>query len=131
MTGTGEGFHHNTPPKPVPEQPLEQEEHFSGPSPLGSLEALRKRQSETGAEDLVTRASRPSDPEESGGSVFDDDEDEPGSLLGELPDVIPNISDGGTDILKSGRAELREFHEKFLKQPAPDQSDSNERPTES
>lgn len=126
MTGTGEGFHHNSPQKPIPEQPLESEELFSAPSPLGSLEALRKSQAEKNI------PSGPSDShDDSSGSVFDDDDDEPGRLLGDLPDAIPNISDGGTDILKSGRAELREFYERFSKVSPPEPSDDTSRPKDS
>lgn len=120
MTGTGEGFQHNSPHKPIPEQPLEPEELFSGPSPLGSLEALRKSQAEIS--DPASPASSSHNLDDSGGSVFEDDE--PSSLLGDLPDAIPNISDGGTDILKSGRTELREFYEKFLKASPPDSPDA-------
>lgn len=122
MTGTGEGFQHNSPHKPIPEQPLEPEGLFSGPSPLGSLEALRKSQAEESAPASPVSSSHNLD--DSSGSVFDDEEGEPGSLLGDLPDAIPNISDGGTDILKSGRAELREFYEKFLKASPPDSPDA-------
>jgi hypothetical protein len=126
MTGTGEGFHHNSRQKPIPEQPLEPEELFSGPSPLGSLEALRKLQAEKNAP--AGPADSVGNPDDMSGSVFDDDDDEPGSLLGGLPDAIPNDSDGGTDILKSGRAELREFYERFSKASPPEPPDESTRP---
>lgn len=129
MTGTGEGFHHNSPAKPIPEQPLESEELFSGPSPLGSLEALRRSQAEKDAS--AGSASSTSNLDDSSGSVFDDDDDEPGKLSGDLPDAIPNDSDGGTDILKSGRAELREFYEKFSKVSPPESPDVPQPPKES
>lgn len=130
MTGPGEGIHHGSPEKPVPEQPLESEDCFSGPSPLGSLEALRNSQSQAGNNIPAPMTNRPFDQEESGCSVFDDD-DEPEGLLGDLPNAIPNVSDGGTDILKPGRAEFQEFHEKFLKQDTEGKADSDSGPKES
>jgi len=122
MTGTGEGLPSQ---KPIPEQPLEPEELFSGPSPLGSLEALRQSQAEKKAP--ADSTASPDNLGDSSGSVFDDD-DEPGSLLGDLPDAIPNVSDGGTDILKSGRAELREFYERFSKASPPEPPDDGTQP---
>lgn len=123
MTGPGEGFQDGSPPTPPPAQALDQDQIFTGLSPLGSLDALRSSKSPSNVNAEDSQANNSHGGHDSGGSVFDDDEDEINSVLGDLPEAIPNISDGGTDILQSGRAELREFHDHFLKQAARQKAD--------
>ncbi len=129
MTGSGEEFHDDSDPRPVPGHPG-QAETFSGLSPLGSVEDLRNSQRQMEGTGPNSKANRSAEDEELNCSIFDDDDDDSSSLLGDLPDAIPNVSDGGTDILKTGRPELREFHERFLNQIAPQNANEEQANTD-
>lgn len=108
MTGTGDGLNLDflNAPDPQPKQPSEpvRDSEFSEmPSPLGSLKGL------------LSQTEKPLAPEldDDGASIFDDGPEGPIDSIDEMPDAVPNISDGGTEILSHGRVEIKEFSEDF------------------
>jgi hypothetical protein len=54
----------------------------------------------------------------SSSSIFDEGPDNPVKSVDEIPDALPNISGGDTEILVRGRAEIHEFTEEFGAGPA-------------
>lgn len=97
MTGTGDGLNFDflNEPDPVPAKPESPPEPVV-PSPLELPEGLELGETE-----------------EPSSSIFDDGPEGPVNSLDQIPDAIPNISDGGTEILSRGRTELKEFEEQF------------------
>ena len=126
MTGTGDGlnldFLNEPDPQPQtnkPGEPVQVEEIFDVPSPLGSLEGLLCK-----SEKNDDRESEAYD----GASIFDDGPEGPINSFDGIPDAIPNISDEGTEILSHGRVEIQDFTEEFAAEDTPsslgsDQSD--------
>jgi hypothetical protein len=96
MTGTGDGLNFDFLNEPEPVPPPAPPPAPAVPSPLELPEGL-----ELGGL------------EEPSSSIFDDGPEGPVDSLDQIPDAVPNISDGGTEILAHGRAELQEFEERF------------------
>ena len=124
MTGTGDGLNHGFLSEPELQQkratqPVQAEEAFDGPSPLGRMDSLP---------DSPGQPDTGHDEDEDGGSVFDDDSPAPIDSIDEIPDAIPNISDGGTEILSHGRVELQEFSENFSPAGSSESLDSERKP---
>jgi hypothetical protein len=105
MTGSGEGFHQDVPQTSDPFQAPEQAEGvFSGPSPLGSLDRINPRPGTSG--ESRSSGPQPAQHPEDGVSVFDDDAEGPIHAMADQSGAVPNISDDGTEVIQSGRAEL-------------------------
>ena len=116
MTANGDGLnfdpHSSTDPSPRA-KPL-----ASSPPPAPS----DAQASLNTPDDLIGTAD-----EESAASVFDDGPNVPVGSLDQIPEAIPNISDGGTEILVRGRTERRDFTEEFgAEAPSPDSEDSRD-----
>ena len=56
----------------------------------------------------------------SSSSIFDDVPETPAKSVEEIPDAVPSISGGDTEILMHGRAEIQEFNEEFGADPERD-----------
>lgn len=104
-TGTGDGLNFDflNEPDPVPAPKPEPVPEPAVPSPLQLPEGL-----ELG------------EVEEPSSSIFDEGPEGPIGSLDQVPDAVPNISDGGTEILARGRTELQEFEEQFGAVSEPD-----------
>lgn len=112
MTGSGDGLNFDflNEPDPVPAK-REPPPAPEIPSPLSLPEGL----------------AFDDGPDESSSSIFDDSSVDQIMSLEQIPEAVPNISDGGTEILSHGRAELTEFNEIFGA-PAESVSPSSEEP---
>jgi hypothetical protein len=97
-TGTGDGLNFDflNEPDPVPAPKPEPVPEPVVPSPLALPEGLELGELE-----------------EPSSSIFDEGPEGPIGSLDQVPEAVPNISDGGTEILAKGRTELREFEEQF------------------
>jgi hypothetical protein len=104
-TGTGDGLNFDflNEPDPVPAPKPEPVPEPAVPSPLQLPEGLELGEIE-----------------EPSSSIFDEGPGGPINSLDDVPDAVPNISDGGTEILARGRAELQEFEEQFSAVSEPD-----------
>ena len=111
MTGTGDGLNLDflNEPDPQLKKPVQADEAFDGPSPLGSLGSMLEASGKSESEQNDAHAEE----DDEGASIFDDGPEGPINSLDEIPGAIPNISDGGTEILAHGRAEIQEFSEEF------------------
>lgn len=112
MTGTGDRPDRSLSNEPDSQQnqPAPEGGPFTESSPLGGWESFLERTGKTEAAQNEVDSESGSDV---GGSIFDEEPDGPIKSLDEIPDAIPNISDGSTEILSQGRAEIQEFRESF------------------
>jgi len=127
MTGTGDRPDRSLSNEPDPQQKQLAPEGgpFTESSPLGGRESFPERTGKTEPAQNEVDSESGSDV---GGSIFDEEPDGPIKSLDEIPDAIPNISDGGTEILSQGRAEIQEFGESFRDKMPLDKFDSKPSP---
>ncbi len=116
MTANGDGLNFDFLDEPEPSQ---KPTVPTVPSPLGIPPVKAMEPGELLSDSAV----------ESKASIFDDEPGEPAQTLDEIPDAIPNISDGGTEILVRGRTERKDFSEEFGTDP-PDQAGVDPAPPE-